>query len=75
MYLKKQEMELKTLYQKVVDLEALKGKMPATDQHFVDVIAKAVHAVALAGQVTVMKEGQLTRLEDLHNRHVESTGD
>ena len=67
---------LKTLYQKVVDVEAVKGKMPVTDQQFVDVIAQAVHAAALAGQVTAMKEGQLTRLEDLHCRHVESvTGD
>ena len=67
---------LKTLYQKVVDVEAVKDKMPATDQQFVDVIAQAVHAAALAGQVTAMKEGQLTRLEDLHCRHVESvTGD
>lgn len=67
---------LKTLYQKVVDVEAVKDKLPVTDQQFVDVIAQAVHSAALAGQVTAMKEGQLTRLEDLHCRHVESvTGD
>lgn len=63
---------MKTLYQKVVDVEAVKGKMPVTDQQFVDVIAQAVHAAALSGQVTAMKEGQLTRLEDLHSRHVET---
>jgi hypothetical protein len=68
-------MELKTLYQKVVDVEKAKSKMPVTDQQFVDVIAKAVHAAALTGQVTAMKEGQLIRLETLHSRHVESTGD
>ena len=64
-------MALKTLYQKVVDVEAAKSKMPVTDQQFVDVIAQAVHAAALAGQVTAMKEGQHTRLDELHARHVE----
>ena len=63
---------MKTLYQKLVDVEAVKGKMPATDQQFVDVIAQAVHAAALAGQVTAMKEGQRTRLDELHARHVET---
>lgn len=63
---------MKTLYQKVVDVEAVKGKMPVTDQQFVNVIAQAVHAAALVGQVTAMKEGQLTRLDELHARHVET---
>lgn len=66
---------MKTLYQKVVEVEEVKGKMPATDQQFVDVIAQAVHAAALAGQVIAMKEGQIIRLDELHRCHVECTGD
>ena len=69
-------MALKTLYQKVVEVEAVKGTLLATDQQFVDVIAQAVHQAALAGQVTAMKEGQRIRLDEIHSRHVESvTGD
>lgn len=66
---------MKTLYQKVVDVEAVKGNLPVDDQQFVDVIADAVHQAALAGQVTAMKEGQIIRLDELHRCHVECTGD
>lgn len=66
---------LKTLYQKVLDVEAVKHTLPVTDQQFVDVIANAVNQAALAGQVTAMKEGQIVRLDELHRCHVECTGD
>ena len=66
---------MKTLYQKVVDVEAVKGNLPVDDQQFVDVIADAVHQAALAGQVIAMKEGQIIRLDELHRCHVECTGD
>lgn len=66
---------MKTLYQKVVEVEAIKKNLPVTDQQFVDVIAKAVHDAALVGQVTAMKEGQIIRLDELHACHVECTGD
>ncbi len=66
---------MKTLFQKVIDVEAVKQKLPVTDQQFVDVIADAVHQAALAGQVIAMKEGQIIRLDELHRCHVECTGD
>lgn len=66
---------LKTLYQKVFDVKAVKQKLPVTDQQFVDVIADAVNQAALAGQVTAMREGQIMRLDELHRCHVECTGD
>lgn len=66
---------MKTLYQKVIDVESVKQKLPVTDQQFVDAIANAVNQAALAGQVTAMKEEQIMRLDELHRCHVECTGD
>lgn len=65
---------LKTLYQKVVEVEAVKNTLSVTDQQFVDVIAKAVNQAVLAGQVTAMKESQIMRLEGIHHNHVECVG-
>lgn len=62
---------MKSLFEKVQEVTAVKADLPVSDQQFVDVIAKAVNDMALAGQVTRMAEGQIARLDDLHQRHVQ----
>jgi hypothetical protein len=62
---------MKSLFDKIQEVSAVKSDLPASDQQFVDVIAKVVNDAASSGQVTRMAEGQIIRLDGLHQRHVQ----